>query len=483
VISIRRRLTLGLVAGLLGLSLVSAPLVWFSLRRLLLGQLDVALTAKARAVGALLSRDGQGRVELELQYDSMPEFAGGAHAEYFAVFHSSGELIARSRSLGQRALAPRAGAPSPACWNAVLPDGRPGRSVQIIAVPEVDDEGHRDQARRDEDPVMVVVAGDRGVVEETSRVFLLVLLGASTVIGLLTVVLVTRTVRGGLSPLARLADQAAVADVTSLTYRFSTEGMPAELVPICDRLNDLLDRVAVARERERRFTSDVAHELRTPIAELRSLSEVALKWPPDAATATRAFEDAREVARQMETTVTALLALARADAKRKAVRQERLDLREIVLGEWKANAALATAQGLEVELDLVDGAWLLSDPTLLSSMVGNLLANAVFHAPSGGQIRVEVTRRENGLQLAVRNTNDSLEPEDLAHIFEPFWRKDPARSPSTHSGLGLSLVAAYARLVGAQVLAELVGDCFLIRLLLAQIPPTPPAARADTGTT
>jgi signal transduction histidine kinase len=88
----------------------------------------------------------------------------------------------------------------------------------------------------------------------------------------------------GLSPLNQLANQAASITADSLATRFPTEIWPGELTPISSRLNDLLERLEQSFERERRFSADLAHELRTPIAELRSLAELALKWPEDCIT-------------------------------------------------------------------------------------------------------------------------------------------------------------------------------------------------------
>jgi two-component system sensor histidine kinase QseC len=311
---------------------------------------------------------------------------------------------------------------------------------------------------------VVVVAGSRAHVDEVLQALLAGLIASWLVVSGLTVLLVAQTVRRGLAPLARLADQAAAADVSSLTYRFSPQSVPLELAPICVRLNDLLERLAAARERERRFTADVAHELRTPIAELRSLSEVALRWPPDVAASSRAFADARDIAVQMEAIVTALLALARSDAGRQVVARQNVDLCEIVRASWHSYAGMAEERGLLVELQLPDAAPLESDRTLLASMVGNLLSNAAEYSPRGGRLRCVVSGAGPAIEMTVVNTNETLQPEDLRHIFEPFWRKDSARSQAAHSGLGLSLVATYAELLGASLRADLTGGCFEIHL-------------------
>ena len=94
---------------------------------------------------------------------------------------------------------------------------------------------------------------------------------------------------------------------------------------------------------------------------------------------------------------------------------------------------------------------------MLRAIVDNLMSNAVDYTPRGGSItsRLDNTGDGNGIELSITNTNDSLTISDLPHLFEPFWRKDAARSDGTHSGLGLALVALYAKLLGARLETDL----------------------------
>src|ERR1700683_4484395 len=136
-------------------------------------------------------------------------------------------------------------------------------------------------------------------------------------------------VRRGLRPLRQLGTEADGIDAGSLDHRFSREELPRELVPIAQQFNSLLERIDEAFVRERRFTSDAAHELRTPIAELRRLAEVALKWP-DRSEAERNYRDVWEVAEHMESLVATLLAIARCRAGTAAVSLQPVDLTGVV---------------------------------------------------------------------------------------------------------------------------------------------------------
>ena len=230
--------------------------------------------------------------------------------------------------------------------------------------------------------------------------------------------------------------------------------MPAELRPIAERLNDLLARLDEAFQRERRVTADIAHELRTPIAELRALAEVGLKWPEEAA-----FQDAFQIAQRMETLVTGLLALARHESGKQPVGREPVALANLVDKVWQPIAERARGRQLDVAIE-VTGDWQ-TDPILLRLIVGNLLANAVEYAPNRGKIRVV----GNDSLLEISNSTDDLTREDLPHLFERFWRKDVSRTDAGHSGLGLTLARAATAALGLELTAEM-PEAGMLRLSL-----------------
>jgi two-component system sensor histidine kinase QseC len=225
-----------------------------------------------------------------------------------------------------------------------------------------------------------------------------------------------------------------------------------------DQVNALLDRLRASFERERRFTGNVAHELRTPIAELRTLADVGARWPGDAAAAARFFEDVRAVAGRMEGLVADLLLLARCQAGVERVVGEPTSLRDTVLAAWRPLDAAASRAGLrfreEVPADLV----VESDPDKLAIVVGNLLRNAVAYSKPGGEVRCVGRRIDATFRLDVANAAERLAPEDLGRLGEPFWRKDESRSSEEHAGLGLALVCAVSGLLGIGVRFEQEDD-------------------------
>jgi two-component system sensor histidine kinase QseC len=287
-----------------------------------------------------------------------------------------------------------------------------------------------------------------------------VLLGA-------TLWLIPRLLREGLAPLERLGERAAAINSDSLDTRFSVTGLPAELQPIASRLNDLLGRIEESFERERRFSSDLAHELRTPLAELRSLVECSLQWPE-----TRDPAEPREIlaiSGQMEGIVAHLLALARGEAGQLPVKVEELSLDRAVGERWSRLAEGAAARGLTADLDLTP-TWVSADPTLLRSIIDNVLENAVAYSARPAVLRISVGTREGRGFFAAQNPAPNLAPADLPRLFERFWRKEAARSDGQHVGLGLPLARVFAQAMGWTLTAALSGvDALMITLA----PPAP----------
>lgn len=245
---------------------------------------------------------------------------------------------------------------------------------------------------------------------------------------------------------------------SSLGQRFASSKMPAEVSQISRRLNELMARLQASFAREKRFSADVAHELRTPIAELRTLSEVALRWPDDVAATRKVLQDALEIALQMESLVAGLLTLARCEAGLIAVHPEAIAVAELTREVLHSLAKEIQTKRLTITLQIAENTCWRTDATALRSIMTNLCSNAVRHSPSGGAIRLCVESAEPGGRLRITNPAKNLAAEDLPHLFERFWRKDGARSSNANSGLGLALSRAYAQALGMTLRAELTNE-------------------------
>jgi signal transduction histidine kinase len=454
--SIQRHLTIRLVLTVLTLAAASGALLYLSARAQLTAEFDRTLMTHARMVAGVVKNDGEGGVEFNAAEASADDSADGPNAIFFEIWRGDGSLLARSPSLRGRDL-PREQltAGKPRYRNVHLAAEDRGRAVQMTftPAPEEDDERakHKGRASKAAPDGTIVLARSRRDLDSTLRVLASSLLLAAAALAIGTAVAVAATVRRGLRPLHRLGREAdAIGAAASLNHRFSSSKLPKELQPIYDRLNKLLERLEETFARERRFTSDVAHELRTPIAELRSLAEVALKWP-DNATAEQNYRDTLGAASRMQSLVNSLLAIARCEAGVASSNASPVLLDEVLQDVWKPRAAAASARQLHADWDIHPGAVVRSDRVMLEALMENLVSNAVDYTPAGGRIAFRISIDSGGTTLAITNTCKGLELADLPHLAEPFWRKDAARTGGLHCGLGLSLVAAYARAIGARL--------------------------------
>lgn len=378
---------------------------------------------------------------------SLPEYQPGPDAAYFQVWEEDGEVLARSPSLGAESLvSSNVTTLTPGPFDVELPDARRGRAFLTRFQPQTADGSLSDES------VTLVMARSRADLDRVLAIMLSGLLIGGLVMAVLAAAIANRVVHRGLVPLDRLTAEAAAIDAQHLTRRFSTDNLPSELAPIAARLNELLDGLEQSFERERRFTSDVAHELRTPIAELRTLAEVGLRFDRDresADTPEGYLSDALAISKQMEGIVSHLLALRRCESGKQTLQRCDTDLVALMQRTWRPFAQSAADRTLRTDFDLPSEAHIETDPALLTAILSNLFSNAVSYSPDGGVISVRLKSENGDWRLDISNANVDLEAQDVRKMTEPFWRKDAARSDATHSGLGLSLVSAFAEALGA----------------------------------
>ena len=456
--SIRRTLQVSLVVALGLLLAIAGVAVSLHVRSLFVAQFDSGLEARARLLAALVHLHQGDRVDTEFEEAWLPEYGTVPDAEYFELRGPDGARIEASASLKTSSIGDLPpGAGTLRSWNLRLPDGRQGRALAFAFRPRIDD--HRNEPGstvRLSDMVLTLVAArgraslDAGLRGVTAT---LVALGVALLIGVPLVVVAV--VRRGLRPLDGLADRVKDIDARRLELGVALDAMPDELRPIVGRLQDLLARLQGSFERERRFSADVAHELRTPLAEMRTIAEVSSAEVDAGSEAGAALRDLQAATLQMERIVVTLLALARCEQGRQLVQPREVELGQALNEAWAPLEEPAHSKRMHLQLDLPEPQSVRTDPTLLASILSNLLSNAVAYTPEGGDILATAARVPGGVRLRLVNTQRGLEPEDLDPMFQPFWRKEQARSSGSHTGLGLALVAALARLLRIEIEATL----------------------------
>jgi signal transduction histidine kinase len=205
----------------------------------------------------------------------------------------------------------------------------------------------------------------------------------------------------------------------------------------------------------RRFMADAAHELRTPLAVVRSRAEVALASEGDVEQRTERQHDAlvaieREAIR-LGKIVEDLLLLARSDSGGLQVAMKRIFLDDVTSDAVSAASALASRGGVNLALDRFEEAAIEGDETLVRQLVMIILDNAIKFTPPGGSVLVSVTTGANGALLSVADSGIGIPAEQIRHVFERFYRGDTARGRSDGAGLGLSIAQWIAEVHHAQV--------------------------------
>ena len=201
----------------------------------------------------------------------------------------------------------------------------------------------------------------------------------------------------------------------------------------------------------RRFMADAAHELRTPITLLRTRAEVAAGQDREAtrdAATLQAIE--REATRLGEITGD-LLTLARADAGEWPVAREALYLDDAAAGAVEAARTLAEHKRVVMEVGTFEEAKILADPALVRRLLLIVLDNAIKFTPSGGRVRLDVSAQDGRAAVVVSDTGIGIPAEQLPHVFERFYRGDPARREAEGAGLGLAIARWIADVHGARI--------------------------------
>ena len=449
--SLRAQLTFRLVAGGVLLLVLTGVLLHWQMRRALTAEFDASIMATLQTVTMMVEQK-RGHVSIDLTGADVSQLERPNGAEIFLLRSPDGHEITRSASLGTARLPLRVGAiKTPDFFNTKLGDGRVMRCAGIRFTPEYEDE----TPRPPQVDALLTVGLTRAPLDRALAAvrasLLLVASGALVLLG----IIVYWSVRAGLAPLDRLGASVAAVNAASLATRFPVEPLPSELQPIVVRLNQLLARLESAFARERRFTATAAHELRTPLAELRSLAEVSLTTPGSMTENRQSWRDALETTLRMESLALRLLDLARAENSEVVLQPASISLTRAVAAAWQPWAHRASDRGIVPQLAVAPELRARTDPSLLAVILGNLCANAVEHAPAGTAVTVQGNQAKDGVSLLFQNQAGALTAADLPHLFERFWRKDGARSDGNHHGLGLSLAAEFAAVLRGTLTARI----------------------------
>ncbi len=349
--------------------------------------------------------------------------------------------------------------------NITLPDGADGRAVALqYPLP-----AGAPWARR-EAPARLTAVVAAGIAELERQLRFLGVLLLATSVGTMAVAggVAWLVVSRGLQPLAVVARKIATLDETGLKQRLAGGGAPREIEPVVQQLNGLLARLDEAFERERALTADVAHELRTPVAEIRAITDITLSRARSPEEYRQALAETQDAIRTLQELIERLLVLARLEAGQVRPQLETTPLYPLIVQHWSVQRDRAAARGLLFANDCPTDAVVGADPKLVDVVLANVLANAAEYTPDHGSITVTFRPAGPHGVLTIANTGCTLGPADVARVFDRFWRADAARSRTgLNCGLGLTLVRRAMEAMGGTAEARVSPDqCFLVELTL-----------------
>ena len=256
--------------------------------------------------------------------------------------------------------------------------------------------------------------------------------------------------RTGLAPLRAMKARAQAVTAHKLDQRMPAEAVPVEMADLAHSLNEMLERLQRDFQRLSEFSSDLAHELRTPISNLLTQTQVALAQPRDAAAYREILASNAEEFQRLARMVSDMLLLAKAEHGLLLPRTEPIDLADEVRALFDFYEALAEEK--QIELRCSGAAVLSGDRLMLRRAISNLLSNALRHTPPRGCVEVVIESRPSAISLQVGNSGSTIAPELLPRLFDRFFRADKSRAhPDTEgAGLGLAITQAIVQAHGGQ---------------------------------
>ena len=480
--SIQHRLILGVLVVVTLTLGVGGLAVYQRVATRLYDDFDRRLLQRARSLVSMIERE---REWVEIDWLEIDEDPPGheEHVDYYSLwFADGGETLVRDEDQGAWEL-PRFGSSAavPVYREIELPGGRDGRAVGLKWALRSDFDDEPDEVEVLDPAVSFALPqramGDAGAQVEMQLVvgkvdeagatlailrgqLLLVWVGCGLLAGLLAWLAIAR----GLTPLRRLSANIAELKEQESGQRIASTDLPKELQPVAQALNALLERVEQALIRERTLTSNVAHELRTPVAGILSILEVTLGRLRSSEEYRTSSQECLEIAKRMHWLVSNLLSVTRIEAG-----NVRLQTREICLNDylrewWEPFQSRADDKGLFLDWRVDPNVVIETDPEFLRVVVSNLFDNAVAYTPAERSIRIEVSP-EGGVAIANQALN--LDAKIIDRVFDPFWREDESRDQvGVHVGLGLNLCRKIVTMLGGTISAEVkeYDELFEVRL-------------------
>lgn len=377
------------------------------------------------------------------------ESSGVNNKEYYQLWFKDGSVLGRSNSLEQANLASiEKHSTSPQFFDIELPSGESGKAVQFSFAPVIETLNAVELNMLEQEEITIVLAQSTNYIEILkSRVSYV--LFASIIILLATSWWIIRySLFKGMTPLEELQTQLTKIHADNFDKRVKLSAPAIELDLVEKQLNELLKRLEASYKREKLFSSNVAHELRTPICEVRNIAEVELALPSTSTEDKSAYQDVYHASLHMQEIVDNLLTLARLERPLASTEKGLVNIYNIIEHIKSKYETRLTAQQIQLDNSLMASTLCFTNQGGMELVIVNLIDNAINYSPENTSITVGANQQGNYLTLSFTNIAQDLEQRDLSVMCDRLWRKDKSRTGASNSGIGLSLVKAYSESLG-----------------------------------
>ncbi|TEW54692.1 HAMP domain-containing histidine kinase [Psychromonas sp. RZ22] len=424
---------------------------------------DEVLTTKSNYLKTLITVEQEG-VEFDFAGEFMPEFLPHNDAQYFQLWVDE-KPFERSASLEEFPEEQLAKEPiyinTSKIINVTLPDGRSGRSIMSYFHPQVPSRLRASIAPFQHTAFFTVTMSTEHFSQALIAVDIIFwLLFFILIVGIRY--LVIYQVDKGLKPLLLLNEEIAYLKVdksTSSLKKVTDEHI--EIAPIRAELIRFIEFSQQTLKEEQRLSADIAHELKTPISEIISLSELSIQYPNDLRISESYSQDMLSIGQRMKHIVNNLMMLNQADGYLLKQQNEDIVLRTAI------NEILETVQGMHDNiLSRVQISGALIDKTInldilsFNLIISNLLNNALFYSPAQSIVHLQINKVSKGSPqiTLVNELTNPISDEQLTKIFKPLYRIDSARTDNTHYGLGLTIVEKLCAINNYTINVELLEE-------------------------
>ena len=467
--SIRSKLVVTLSIAITGLVLSILLATDIAVDSWVDNEFNRGLHSKAGMLMTLVHEDEEG-LAFNFSSEFMPEFDGQLEPEYFQMWTEEG-VFTRSQSLNLFALKnlkfEELKLGETKIMSTQLPDGRDGRIIYTRFQPQLDSHSHRnfyDGVSRPHHTTLTLAYAASS--EEVD--FILWLIDVIFIVTTVTVIVfirlfVRKSVDSSLAPLNKLNRDISRISIADKNAVITIKEPVKELQPIVDNLNAFIQENRQLYFREKRLTSDIAHELKTPIAELINMAEVAIRFPNEKEFEADFKPEVLKISQRLKSIVSNLLLLHKYSDEA-LPKQDACDLNQVIL------RTLEKCDLERIKFEFQDDIpAIVSNLFALESIITNLVNNAKQYSPDKSVVTVcTLLNKEDKLQFTVTNElKVPLTEEDLSQLFDPLWQKDSARTSNDNFGLGLSIAKSLSKAIDAELQVSLSGQNIIFSLIIS----------------